>query len=146
MIHLTSISLINSVLSISQQIFTLIDNNSPRKHGQTWRNNCARSVAERKKTMKQFQKRPIPQNKTHYNRMSQVVKDTITEARKVSWKKFLSEIGPQTPTSKVWNFLRAMKGRAPFSIISFSDHNEQPQEAAQIAETLTLHFKKNFSF
>ena len=93
-------------------------------------------MAERAAAMKMFHKYVTPLNKTLYNKPNKNAKETISEAKKSSWEQFLSRLGPQTPTSRVWKNFKCMKGRAPNSIIPFSNHKDEPPDPEQSAEIL----------
>ena len=139
-------SLTDQLLKTSHENFTLQDSSKPKKPGQPWWNQeCAERVAERAAARKRFHKYPTPSNKTLYNKANKNANDTISEAKKRSWEQFLSSLGPQTPTSRVWKFFKCMKGRAPNSIIPFSNHKDEPQDSKQSAEKFAQHYWKKIS-
>ena len=138
-------SLAELILKTCHAEFSLQSSSKPRTPGQPWWNNdCANIVAERAAARKRFYKFPTPANKTLYNKTSQKAKEIICEAKKISWEKFLSSLGPHTPTTKVWKFFKSMRGKAPISVIPFSNHKDEPQNAEQSAEMLAQHYRKNF--
>ena len=102
-------------------------------------------MAERAAARKSFHKYPTPSNKTLYNKTSKKTKETLSEVEKSSWGHFLSSLGPQTPSSRVWKNFKCMKGRAPNSIIPFSNRKDESQDPKQSAEMLAQHYRKNFS-
>ena len=46
-----------------------------------------------------------------YNEAQKKLKDTVVESKKASWRSFAGTLEARTPTTKVWNTLRAMDGR-----------------------------------
>ena len=122
-------SLTQSIVNTSNKTFTFLDSSKPRKPSQPcWTPECAKVVKERKQPKKEFQKRPTPSNNSLFNRKCRETKETQLDAKNTTWEKFMSSLGPHTPSSKVWNFFRAMKGSAPISTIPFSNHNDDPQD------------------
>ena len=134
------------ITNSAKKFFPLSDNSKPRKPGQPWwTEECEKKIKERKYAKKQFYKHPTPTNRKIYNQKKKEVKDTIKEAKSTSWNTFLSELSPQTPTSKVWKFFKAMKGTAPTSAIPFSNREDNPLKPEESAECLAQHYKTNFS-
>ena len=68
-------------------------------------------------------------------------RNIIYEAKKTSWKTFLSELGPQTPEGKVWKFFPAMEGSIPSSAIHFSMHKDEPLNKFDCAGMPARHYK-----
>ena len=97
----------DQLLKTLHESFTLQDSSKPKKPGQPWlKQECGEKVAERAAARKRFHKYPTPSTKTLYNKASKNAKETISEAKKSFWEKFLSSLGPQTPTSRVWKCWR----------------------------------------
>ena len=46
-----------------------------------------------------------------YNEAQKKLKDTVVESKRASWRSFAGTLEARTPTTKVWNTLRAMDGR-----------------------------------
>ena len=86
-----------------------------------------------------FYKFPTPANKTLYNKISQKEKEIICEAKKISWEKFLSSLGPHTPTTKVRKFFKNMRGKVLISVLPSSNDKDEPKNAEKSDELLSQH-------
>ena len=140
-------SLTEAIIKTSREIFKLTDNCRPVKPGKPWWNNdCEEAVEERRRLGKIFWRFPTQINKTLLNNASRKAKTTTDDAKRESWKVFLSKLDPQTPLGVVWKFFRSMNGYTIQSSFPFSNNLDMPLNDLQCAELLADYYSRNFSY
>lgn len=75
-----------------------------------WTNECSEAVRERNRTFKQLKKTHNIQNLIKYKKAQAIVRKTIKEAKKQSWRKYCSKIGRSTPIEEIWGMIKSMRG------------------------------------
>ena len=136
-----------TILDSAHKIFSLADSSRPRRPGQPWWNQeCEAAVSTRRMALKQFAKRPTPQNKTVYNEASKQAKEITKRAKEQAWSTFLCTLNSRTPITIVWKFFRAMIGGSASSSIPLSDQENNPADPRKSAEILADYYQENFSY
>ena len=111
-------------------------NASIRKRIPWWTRECTRACVERKRALRRYQRSGLVADRISYNRARAIAKHTQKEARKLSWRSFVSTINVDTPMSKIWNRIRKMRGiyrplPAPY-FIENDTHITDPEDVATI--------------
>lgn len=75
-----------------------------------WIDACGEAVRERNIMFKQLRKTHTIPNLMKYKKAQAIVKKTIKEAKKQSWREYCSKIGRATPVGEVWGIIKSMRG------------------------------------
>ena len=73
-----------------------------------WTAECSKAVAKRRRARRQMERRPTIPNIIEYKRSVARAKRQIKTAKKETWKKFCSQLTPETPTTQVWNLIKKL--------------------------------------
>ena len=106
------------ILCFNKQIISIADRTIPKtstnpKHpSKPWfTDECDRAIGERKKAHRRFNKRPTSDNLENFRIFRAKARRTFKQARRTSWRNFVSGIKSHTPMNKVWNFIQKIKGK-----------------------------------
>lgn len=75
-----------------------------------WNPECAIAVRENKKAFYKYKRYPTEENFINFKRSRAVARRIIITSKQNSWKQYVSTINSSTPTSKVWEKIRKIKG------------------------------------
>ena len=75
-----------------------------------WTPECSREIARRRRARKAMERRPTIANIIDYKRCVARAKRCLKTAKKNTWRKFCSDLTPETPTKELWNMIRKMNG------------------------------------
>ena len=77
-----------------------------------WSQECQQAVRARKAALRQLKRRPSDAAFTHYKRTRANARRVLKEARRMSWRHYVSSINSGTPLSLVWDKVRKIAGRS----------------------------------
>ena len=84
----------------------------PVKHNVPWWNtDCELAKAERKRSLRRYQRTRLMIDKISYNRARAIAQMTNLLARKESWRKYVSSLNSDTPLNKIWKRVNKMKNK-----------------------------------
>ena len=84
---------------------------SPRKLNKPWWNEeCQIAVNARKRALRIFKKRPTQANLNHFRQQFARARKVIRDSMRNSWKDYVSKLNNRTPSNKVWDMIRKIKG------------------------------------
>ena len=77
-----------------------------------WSQECQQAVRARKAALRQLKRRPSDANVVHYKRTRANARRVLKEARRVSWRHYVSSINSGTPLSLVWDKVRKVAAKS----------------------------------
>ena len=113
-----------------------------RKRVPWWSSEVARALAKRKRAFRRYLRLRDEESLILRNRERAKCRRIIREAKKASWRSFLSQFNTQTPLSKIWSLVRSLSGKRTFSSLPILHINNatitEPQQVVNtIAETFS---------
>jgi len=92
--------------------YTIPVKQEPRSRMQVpwWNKGCDEAVRCRNKAYRRLRKYPMLVNVIEYKRLRAVARRAIKDAKRNSWRKFCSTLGPETPVRHLWSAVRRMSG------------------------------------
>ena len=76
-----------------------------------WNDACSRAALARKQALRRYQRTRAVADKISYNRAKALATYTQNQARKVSWRKYVSALTLDTPMTKIWKRIAKMNGK-----------------------------------
>ena len=83
---------------------------SERKLVPWWTEECRQAVRQRNRALRLLKRTHNMQNPIQYKKAQAVVRRTVRQAKRKSWRNFCSSIGRTTPVGEVWGMIRRMGG------------------------------------
>ena len=74
-----------------------------------WSKKCQIAVENRKQKMQDYKSNPTLCNFLQYKSAAAVVKRTIIDSKRTSWRNFCTNLNKNTPTKQVWNEIKKLK-------------------------------------
>ena len=98
-----------SVLGAAQKSIPL----TRKKPGKPWWNTqCANAKTNLNRALQRLRANPQDEDLSHrYNEAKSLLRETIASQKRSCWREYVANLDPKTPTTKVWNTLKAMDGR-----------------------------------
>ena len=75
-----------------------------------WTEECGQAVKNRNRAFKQVKRTHNMQHLIEYKKTQAVVRRTVRQAKRASWRYFCNTIGRTTPVGEVWGMIRRMGG------------------------------------
>jgi len=83
--------------------------NKSKYHKPWWNEKCKQIIKKRNKAYNKWKKRPNNENLGEYKKLSIEARKIIEKEKKETWEKFCNSIDFNTPSKKVWNFIKKKK-------------------------------------
>lgn len=114
-VNLDSLESMNNQLT--QTIMEAAQESIPKSKGRNcrplvpwWTNECQQAVKGRNKALRLFKRTLSTQHLIQYKEAQAVVRRTVRQAKRASWRTFCSKIGRTTPVGEVWGMVKRMGG------------------------------------
>lgn len=105
-----------------------------------WTAECARTHRVRKSARRRYQRTRSDIDRIALNRATAIARHTKRQARRQSWRDFVSSINSTTPISKVWKKISKISGKYRRDPIPCIHHQgELVVEPASVADLLAAH-------
>jgi ribonuclease HI len=119
----------------------------PKKPYYPWFNKeCFETIKERRKAYNIFKKFPTQSNFINYKQKYAKARRIIRQAKKESWKKYVSKLSHKTSAKQVWQMIRKISGKFKSSPTKFLETTAGVASSPKdIADTLGAAFAKNSS-
>lgn len=135
---------------ITSAILQAAENSVPTSNGichkprvPWWNDDVATAIRDKKRALYRFKRHPSDANKIEFKRARAIARRTILVSKNQSWQKYVSSISTSTPTSEVWQKVRAIRGKKFPQVSPVLDVNgyitSEPQE---VVEALADHFRE----
>ena len=106
----------NSIInSITQASYLSIPKNTPYIKGKIkvpwWTRECRIALNHRNRALRHYKDHPTQENFINYKKAQAEAKGIIKEAKRKSWREYISKINRNTTPADVWNTVRVIKGK-----------------------------------
>lgn len=120
---------------------------NPKHPSKPWFDDaCDQAIGDRKKSERRFNQQPTTENLSNFRVFRAKARRTCRQARRTSWKKFVSEITSRTPMTKVWNMIQKIKGKnSKATVKHLKNGNDLLTSEKDIANKLGETFAKSSS-
>lgn len=120
---------------------------NPKHPSKPWFDDaCDQAIGDRKKSERRFNQQPTTENLSNFRIFRAKARRTCRQARRTSWKKFVSGITSRTPMTKVWNMVNKIKGKnSKATVKHLKDGNNLLTSEKDIANKLGETFAKSSS-
>jgi ribonuclease HI len=117
-----------------------------RIHKPWFTDECQRAIINRKKTLAKFKVQATATTLDAVRKSRAQARRTLRQAKKDSWRKYISTLTTRTPVKKVWQMVSRIAGKHQPSTVSHLEVNGTPvEEPQQIANTLAATISHNSS-
>ena len=76
-----------------------------------WSEECRLAIRERRRRFRTFKRNPTTENLIHFRKARAYARRTVFEAKRNSWRSYISTINRYTPLSSVWRRIHRISGR-----------------------------------
>ncbi|KAG1713964.1 hypothetical protein GQR58_002025 [Nymphon striatum] len=84
----------------------------PKRFNKPWFNkDCKDAVRERKRLLRKFSLRPTSDNLSSYRQAAAAARRTIRQAKRESWRQYVSKLNSQSSIKSAWDRLRKIRGK-----------------------------------
>ena len=101
---------------------------------------CKTAINQRKKAQRAFYKNPSVENYIKYKQEKAISRYTVKQAKRNSWRNYVSSLNSNANTKSVWRAVRKLKGKAPKENVHLKRDNvlvTEPRETANyLGETV----------
>ena len=114
----------------------------PKKLDKPWFDEgCQKAIDKRKKSLQKFKKHPTRQNLDGYKKDYAKARRTISEAKRQSWRAYVSTLNNNTSAKHTWQMLRRISGKRKDKTIKYLvTDSDTITNKTDIAETLATSF------
>ena len=114
----------------------------PKKLDKPWFDEgCRKAIDKRKKSLQKFRKHPTRQNLDGYKKDYAKARRTISEAKRQSWRAYVSTLNNNTSAKHTWQMLRRISGKRKDKTIKYLvTDSDTITNKTDIAETLATSF------
>ena len=142
--------LTDTILHAAEASIPQTSTSGQQKRVPWWSPTVANAIAKRKRAFRQYLRNKTDATLLIRNRERARCRKIIREAKRVSWKSFLSQFNHRTPISKIWNVVRSLSGKRSFSSLPILRVNNvsitEPQAIVNnIAQTIA-HYSSSESY
>ncbi|KAK7877307.1 hypothetical protein WMY93_031957 [Mugilogobius chulae] len=102
--------LTEGIIGAAQRSIPMSKNKHDRVLVPWWTDECRQAIKTRNRAFRLLNRTLSMQNLIQYRRAQAVVRRTIKQAKKASWRGFCSKIGRTTPVGQVWGMVKRMGG------------------------------------
>ena len=112
---------------------------TPKRRVPWWTPDCTRACVERKRALRRYQRSGLMADRISYSRARAFAKHVQKQARRESWRRYISTITVDTPMDKIWARVKKMRGTyrripSPYLIEDGRHVTESREVAALLAE------------
>lgn len=133
--------------TLTSRIITAASASIPQSKGGTVRHNvpwwtaeCTIANVERRRALLRYQRSRSMADKISYKRARAIAQSVKKNAKRESWRKYVSTINKDTPMSVVWKRIRRMKGHKQQHSICLTSGGITTATPVRVAEILADHF------
>ena len=140
------LSFTETLIDISNQCIAKSSTNSFKKKKPWFNDECKEAIKKRKDSLKRFKQYPTKTNLNACKILRAKARRIIKQAKRSSWKDFISKINTRTPMTTIWNMIKKINGKnqnMKYSHIKVDDKIYESKE--EIANILGRTFKSNSS-
>ena len=136
--NITSIEqFVDSLVSISNDTIPKTRSKMKRIKKPWFTDDCKQSITQRKKALRNLRNHPTSSNIDRFRICRAKARRTMREAKRISWKNFVSKINSNTPSRRIWNMLHKIQGNDISQPVKhLKVNNNSITDTKEIANTL----------
>ncbi len=100
----------SAIIKAAERAIPRSKNEKNRRLVPWWMEECRQAVRNRNRAFREVKRTHNIQSLIQYKRAQAVVKRTVRQAKRASWRNFCSQIGRTTPVGEVWGMIKRMGG------------------------------------
>ena len=105
---------VKPLIKVGGEVFKKSSSRVVEKYNKYWWNaDCARATALRRRARAKMVKQGTPANVLNYRKLSAAARKIHKMAKRLAWRKYVSQITPKTSSKDIWNIIRNFKGYSP---------------------------------
>ena len=135
-----------TIISISDDTIPKTSVKQRRCHKPWFNDNCQQAIIARKKSLAKFKIKGTPASLDTARKDRAHVRRTLRQAKRDSWRGYVSRLNSRTPVKKVWQMIKRIAGKPQPTTVSHLEVNgttvDQPHD---IANTLASTISHNSS-
>lgn len=137
---------IRSMLDVADSTIPKTCAKPKRIHKPWFTDECQRAIINRKRTLARFKVHATTSSLDAVRQSRAQARRTLRQAKKDSWRKYVSKLNTRTPVKKVWQMVARIAGKQQPSTVSHLEVNgTSVDEPQQIADTLAATISHNSS-
>ena len=134
-----------TLLNIANQNIPRLSS-KPRKNKSWFNDDCRKAVEKKRNKLRAAQNNCSYENIRDFKIAQALCRKTCREAKKTSFKNYVSKINNKTPMTKIWKMIKKMKGTYKESINHIKKHDGNFAESEKdVADEIGKTFSKNSS-
>ena len=136
----------DSIVKPASNVFKKSSNKIKEKFNKYWWNShCAKATALRRRAKRRMEKRPSIENIQEYRRLSAAAVKIHKTAKRLAWKKYVSNITEKTTTSEIWRVIKAFSGKCKMINYPLKDGIQLIFDAQQKTEILAQYLQSTMT-
>lgn len=110
------------IISAAEKYVGRTNFKAAKKYVPWWNKKCADSCEAAKKALNLVRKCNTEENRLEYKRLKAISRKTVKDAKRDSWRAYVSSLTADTPMQEVWNKVKRIKGiTATFKVGALKD-------------------------
>ena len=106
-----------------------------------WNAQCTLANAERKRTLRRYQRTRLIADKVTYSRARAKARYIKRQARRLSWQQYVTSINSNTSSTKVWKRINKIRGKYPArNAICILNAGRIEMEQQRVADLMAEHY------
>lgn len=132
-----------SILRSASQSIPTYKKRHQRKTVPWWNPKVDEAIHNKRRALRKFNVNPTEENLISYKKLKATARKYVLEAKRMSWKTYVSEICPSTPLSIVWQRIKRIDGNKYTETAPLLKHNDALHtDTSDIVEILADTFEK----
>jgi len=111
------------------------------KYSPFWNQDCSKAKLNKKIAEKELRKNKNVENQINYKKCKAHFRRILSNAKKIYWGKYCSDLNKQTKLKHVWNQISQIKGKKSKSKIYFKTRNGSEVEDSELANLFADNFR-----
>ena len=105
-----------------------------------WTSECKEAIRLRNRAYRAFKHSPNDINYIAYKKQRAIARRVIKDAKRSSWREFISKINIDTPVREIWNFIKLINGKSFSRPMYIKIDNKLIDDPQLIAEEIAKYF------
>ena len=99
------------IIDTAENTIPRVQTNNKIPHSPFWNEECEVAKRNKQRLLRRWQRTRLLCDRIDYKRAHAILKRTINEAKRTSWRTYVSSLSSSTPSNKVWNKVKKIAGK-----------------------------------